>query len=145
MQRLNRAKEAVMNHFLFLSVLIFSVFSFLAVAVWSENRRKERESYYRGEALKKIAEGTGGGAAVEFLREQDKLARRARHEGIRIGGIVTSAVSVAFTLFLHVVTTSNRPGVWTLGLIPLSVGLALLAYGYLLAPKEPQDAARAGK
>jgi hypothetical protein len=125
--------------------VIFSVLSFLAVAVWSENRRKEREAYYRSEVLKKIAEGPGSATAVEFVREQDKLARRRRDEGMKLGGLVTTAVSVAFTLFLHVVTESNRPGVWTLGLIPLSMGLALLAYGYLLAPKEPQDGAPTGR
>ncbi len=128
-----------MNHFLLVSVLFLSVFSFLAVAVWSENRRKEREAFYRGEALKKIAEGTGGATAVEFLREQDRLARRRRDEGIRIGGLVTSAASLGFSVFLRVVTEGNRPGVWTLGLIPLCTGIALLAYGYLLAPKDGDD------
>jgi hypothetical protein len=145
MQRTNRAREAVMNHFVFLSVLIFSVFSFLAVAVWSENRRKEREAFYRAEELKRIAEGTAGASAVEFLREQDRLATRRRHEGIKIGGLVTTAVSLAFTVFLGVITAGHRQGVWTLGLIPLSMGLALLVYGYLLAPKEPQDGAPTGK
>jgi hypothetical protein len=128
-----------LNHFLLASVLFVSVFSFLSVVVWSDNRRKEREAFYRSEALKRVAEGASGATAVEFLREQDRLARRRRHEGMRVGGLVTTSASAAFTVFLYVATTPNRPGAWTLGLIPLSTGLALLAYGYLLAPRETQD------
>ena len=134
-----------MNHFLFLSVLILAVFSFLSVAVWSDNRRKEREAYYRCEALKRIAEGTGGAVAVDCLREQERIEARKRRERMRVGGLVTTAVSVPFTVFVYVVTMPNRPGAWTLGLIPLCAGLALLAYGYLLAPREPGDGAPAGK
>ena len=38
-----------------------ALFSFLAVASWSDARRKEREAYYRSETLKKIAESSGEG------------------------------------------------------------------------------------
>ena len=37
-----------------------ALFSFLAVSHWVEARRKERESYYKNETLKKIADQTGG-------------------------------------------------------------------------------------
>lgn len=126
-----------MNPLLSLSILIVAGLSFLAVALWSDNKRKEREAFYRSEVLKKLAEGSGGSAALELFREQDRLAWRARRERMRAGGFVTTAVSVAFTIFLSVVTASNRPGAWTLGLIPLSAGLACLVYGYLLFPKVP--------
>jgi hypothetical protein len=51
-----------------------ALFSFLAVAAWAEARRKEREAYYMGETLKKIAESSGEGArtAMELLREQER-------------------------------------------------------------------------
>src|SRR5712691_6945303 len=57
--------------FLFLSVASIALFSFVAVAVWSQERRREREAYYRSETLRKIAEtqGSGGSSAIEFLRE----------------------------------------------------------------------------
>ncbi len=134
-----------MNPFLLLAILLVAFFSFLTVAVWSDNRRKEREAFYRSEVLRKIAEGAGGVSVAEVLREQERLARRRRIEGMRVGGLVTTAVSAAFSYFLNVVTTPNRPGAWTLGLVPLSLGLALLAYGYLLAPKEPPDRPPVGK
>jgi len=41
--------------------------------VWSRERRREREAYYRSETLRKIAEtqGAGGNSAIEFLREDE--------------------------------------------------------------------------
>ena len=40
-------------------VTAVSVCSFLAVASWSNTRRKEREAYYKNDALKKLAEMQG--------------------------------------------------------------------------------------
>src|SRR6266536_5321597 len=55
--------------FFFLSVASVALFSFVAVAVWSSERRREREAYYRSETLKKIADtqGAGSTSAIEFL------------------------------------------------------------------------------
>src|SRR5512145_471794 len=122
--------EVIVNPLLAISVVLTAGLSFLAVVFWSESRRKEREAYYRSEALKKIAEGPSGALALDFLREEEQLARRRRDESLRLGGLTLSAASVAFMIFLHVMISSNRPGVWTLGLIPLSVGLAVLAYSF---------------
>ena len=44
---------------IFLSVGAASLFGFLAVAAWSEARRQERESYYKNDMLKKLAEIPG--------------------------------------------------------------------------------------
>jgi hypothetical protein len=47
------------------------LFSFLAVASWAADRRREREAYYRSEAIKKIAEmqGNAPDAVLQLLRE----------------------------------------------------------------------------
>ncbi|HEY6271639.1 MAG TPA: DUF6249 domain-containing protein [Terriglobales bacterium] len=122
--------------FMFLSVGAIALFSFVAVATWSESRRREREAYYRSETLKKIAEtqGAGGSAALEFLREEEKNASHRRREGIKLGGLITVAVGIGFIVFLA--AEERREPAYLVGLIPLFVGLALLAYAYLLAPKE---------
>ncbi len=113
-----------------------AVFSWLAVASWSDSRRKEREAYYRSETLKRIAEtqGTGAGAALEVLREEDRIARRRRQEGQRLGGLVTMSVGIGVIVLLRAIE-KNEP-LYLAGLIPLFVGAALLVYSYLLAPKE---------
>ena len=122
--------------FLFLSVGGIALFSFLAVASWSDARRREREAYYRSETLKKIAETQGNGAnsAIEFLREEEKSAARRRREGVKLGGLVTSAVGIGMMIFLRAIV--NDEPVYLVGLIPLLIGVVLAAYSYLLAPKE---------
>jgi hypothetical protein len=140
MQQANmRVNEDVMNQlfpiFLFLAIGSLGLFSFISVAVWSSARRRERETYYKTEMLKKIAEtqGAGAPAALELLREQEKIGERRRREAAKLGGVVTAAVGIALMVFLRAVVQDQGP-VYLSGLIPLLVGVALLVYAYLLAP-----------
>jgi Flp pilus assembly protein TadB len=114
-----------------------ALFSFLAVAAWSDARRKEREAYYTGETLKKIAESSGEGAkaAIDMLREQEHKSMRHRRDGQRLGGLITLAVGIGVMVFLKALVR-DEPGVYLAGLIPALIGVALLAYSYVLAPKE---------
>ena len=48
--------------FLFLSVMMVSIFSFVSIAVWTDARRKEREAYYKSESMRRVAEIPGDGA-----------------------------------------------------------------------------------
>lgn len=121
--------------FLCLAVVI-GFFSFLAVAIWAKNRRREREAYYKNESIKKIAEAQepAANAALEFFREQEKVRAARSREGIKLGGLVTIAVGLGFIPLLRAVHP-HEP-VYLVGLIPLLIGFALLAYVYILAPKE---------
>jgi hypothetical protein len=140
MRQSHRSKEIDVNNelplFLFLSVGAIALFSFVAVAAWADARRKEREAYYRSETLKKLAEtqATGGSSALEFLREQDRLASRRQREGQKLGGLITTAVGFGMMIFLRAV--EHEKPAYLVGLIPLLVGVALLTYAYVLAPKE---------
>jgi Flp pilus assembly protein TadB len=122
--------------FLFLSVASIALFSFVAVAVWSSERRREREAYYRSETLKKITEtqGAGGSSAIEFLREEEKNAAKRRHEGQKLGGLITLAVGIGMMVFIRAVDRGDPA--YLVGLIPLFIGAALLAYTYLLAASQ---------
>jgi hypothetical protein len=123
---------------LFLSIVSVAMFSFVGVAVWSRERRREREAYYRSETLRKIAEtqGAGGNSAIEFLREDEKYAARRRGEGQKLGGLITLAVGISMMVFIKAVDRGDPDPAYLVGLIPLLIGVALLAYTYLLAPKE---------
>jgi hypothetical protein len=125
------------SEFVFMVPVVGSIalFSFLAVSVWSDARRKEREAYYRSEALKKIAEcsGEGAKAAIELLREEQKPTMKRSLEGIKLGGLVTSAVGIGVMVLLYGIE-HNEP-VYLAGLIPLLVGVAMLTYAFILAPK----------
>jgi hypothetical protein len=120
--------------YLFLSVGVVTLFSFVAVVVWTAARQKEREAYYKSETLKKITEmqSTGGSnAALEFLREEDKNNARRAREGAKVGGLVTVAVGTAMLIFLRALVREEP--VFLAGLIPLFIGVAQLAYAYFLA------------
>src|SRR5262245_22497297 len=142
--------------FLFLSIGSIALFSFIAVAAWSDARRREREAHYKSETIKKIAEAQGPGAqaALEFLREEAARQEQRqvnaalhRREGMKLGGLITIAVGIGLMIFLRAIVngmpSSPPPGapahdpvpVYLVGLIPFLVGVALLAYTYLLAPK----------
>ena len=112
-----------------------ALFSFLAVAAWSDARRREREAYYRTETLKKILETQGAGAetALALMREEERNQTRRRRESERRGGLVTAAIGVGLIAFLAAL--GGTAPVHLVGLIPLLVGCALLVYSYLLAPK----------
>src|SRR5712692_3307856 len=113
-----------------------ALFSFLSVAAWSDARRKEREEYYRNETPKKIAESSGDGAkaANERLLEQNRSVTKRRLEGMKLGGLMTAVVGIGVMALLRGLV--NDEPVYLAGLIPLLIGLALLTYTFLLAPKE---------
>jgi len=115
-----------------------ALFSFLAVASWSDARRRERETYYKSETLKKIAESSGEGAkaAIELIREQEKSAVRRRREGMKLGGLITAVVGIGVMALLHGLVRDEP--VYLAGLIPFLVGVVLMLYGFFLAPK-PQE------
>jgi hypothetical protein len=115
-----------------------ALFSFLSVATWSEARRKEREAYYMGETLKKIAESSGEGAksALELLREQEKNALSRRHEGMKLGGLVTTAVGIGVMILLYGLIPRDQAPIYLSGVIPFLIGASLLVYVFALAPKE---------
>lgn len=130
--------QALLPMFLFLGVASVALFSFVTVAVWSQERRREREAYYRSETVKKIAEtqSVGGSSAIEYLREFEKSATRRRREGLKLGGLVTVAVGISMMIFIGAVARHDPDPAYLVGLIPLAIGLALLGYAYFLAPKE---------
>jgi hypothetical protein len=115
-----------------------ALFSFLGVATWADARRKERETFYKSETLKKIAESSGEGAraAIELIREQEKNAAKRRFEGMKLGGLITAVVGIGVMALLHGLVQSAP--VYLAGLIPFLVGVVLMLYGFFLAPK-PQE------
>ena len=110
----------------FLSVGAVALFSFLAIGSWSESRRREREAYYKSEAIRKLADATPeiAASALEFLREQERIDKERVRAQIKIGGLVTSAVGIGIMVFLWALIR-DAP-IYLCGLIPLLVGVALL-------------------
>jgi len=131
--------------FLFLSVLMVSVFSFVSIAVWTDARRKERESYYKAESMRRLAEIPAEGAqqVIEVLKEAERIRQaelRTKEvkmiEGMKIGGLVNIAVGIALGFMIR--GTSHENSTYLVGLIPGLIGVALLVYALFMAPKPTQ-------
>jgi hypothetical protein len=119
------------------SVIMISIFTFVTVAAWAEQRRREREAFYRSEVLKKLADSTGGQVqqVIELMREQEHNEERRRREGGRLAGVIVTGVGLGMSAMLALLAPGK---IWGIGLIPLLVGLALLLYNYGLAPRPPE-------
>jgi hypothetical protein len=120
---------------IFLSIGAVSLFVvFIPAVTWMDNRRKEREAFYKAETFRRVAEASGEGAkaALEMLREEDRLRRVKVREGMKIGGLTNLAVGIALLIFLRALI-SNQP-VYLCGLIPGFIGIAMLVYTFFLAP-----------
>lgn len=111
---------------------LVSTFTFLIFAVWFGTRQKEREAYYKAETLRRITEASGEGAkaAVDLLREEERLKRVKAREGIKIGGVINVGVGIGLLIFLGALVSVK---VALCGLIPGLIGVAMLIYAYYLA------------
>ncbi len=77
----------------------------------------------------KIAESPDGGAAViEFLREEDRASAGRTRAGLRLVGLIASAVGVGLMLFLRELLPDQ--GVYMCGVIPLLAGLSVFIYSF---------------
>jgi len=110
-----------------------ALFTFLAVATWAEQRRKERESYYRYEFRKHLVEAGKMDArdVRELIQyEQESQMSRARQSSL-VGGFVLIGVGLGMLLGLQWV----GEGVWMVGYIPLFIGISIMIYALLVAPR----------
>ena len=134
MYLLDVQNEAVFGMWMFLSVGAVALFVvFIPVTTWIESQRKEREAFYKAETVRRLTEASGEGAkaAVELLREQDRIERAKRHEGLKIGGLINVGVGVGLFIFLRFLIP--RQAIYLCGFIPGMIGVALLTYVFLLA------------
>ena len=124
-----------MGVFLFLAIGAIALFTFLSVATWAGTRQAERESYYKAEMMKRIAEvGGDRNPALEYLREQERIAEGKRIGGIKLGGLINVGVGIGIMIFLKALIPWKP--IYLTGAIVLLVGVALLIYGVWIAPKE---------
>ena len=135
---LAQINPAVMNPgvalFFFLAVGAIALFTFLSVAAWAGTRQAEREAYYKAEMMKKIAEvGGERNPALEYLREQERIAAAKRMSGIKLGGLVVTGLGLGVMIFLRALIR-DQP-IFLCGTIFLFIGLALLAYAIWFAPE----------
>jgi len=125
---------------LFLSISVVAMFVvFIPLVSWIGSRQQDREAFYKAETFRRLAESTGDAAkaAIELLREQSRQESLKKIEGMKIGGLINIGVGAGLMIFLHSLGGPGSP--YLVGLIPGFIGVALLVYALLLAPRrEPQ-------
>lgn len=122
--------------FAFLSVGAIALFGiFLPVTVWMENRRKEREAYYKSEMFRRLAESSGDSAKtiLQLVWEEDRQKRIRVLEALKVAGLVNVGVGVALVIFLRSLLGGGAGSPYLCGLIPGLIGAGMLAYVYFFA------------
>jgi hypothetical protein len=118
--------------FIFLAATVVSVFVFLSIVAWVTAPSKERQVRDRFALLKTLAELPGENAArvLDILQKEDleRIAKRGRDErrGWVEGGIILIAIGLGLAGMLMVPGDS---GDWSVGLIPLLLGTAMILIG----------------
>jgi hypothetical protein len=83
--------------------------------------------------------GRGGDDPGSMYLSASEHAKR-RSQGLMVGGLVTLAVGVSIAIFLGL--HEPEEGMWSVGLIPGAVGLALLISAWLIHPRGDDAAPR---
>jgi hypothetical protein len=68
---------------------------------------KEREAHYRSETIKKVSESATPGAALEFLRETERIWARRVRDMLKLGGLIVSAAGIGVMVFLRALGPSQ--------------------------------------
>jgi hypothetical protein len=117
-------------------VALTGVFALAVVAIWSSQKRREREAYYRHELAKQVV--ARGGDPEELTRvyaKQSTGETRRKLASVKLGGIVLLSIGVSVIGLLWTIV----PEVWAAGLPPTLLGLALIAWAVISEPDANDD------
>ncbi len=122
-----------LTFWLFLATVTVASLTFVTIVVWAENRRKERQEYYRFEFRKRLVEAGKMDAAsfASLVRYEHELRLRQGREKLLVAAFVIFGTGAGTCIGLQFIGGS----VWMVGLIPVCIGLSMLAYGFLFAAK----------
>lgn len=129
-----------MSTAIFLAAGAAAYFTFLSIAAWSEARARERRTTERYALLRQLAEHPAESAqrVIDYLREEDarleaEVQQKAEKErqGSRGTGVILIATGVGLAIMVASLAPERVPerNAWTVGLIPLLIGVAILLTG----------------
>ena len=85
------------------------------------------------DTYRKTYEPPGMGAEAARVLRQEERRRQKEIEGYKRGGLITAAAGIGFGTFLYF--TESLSSLYLVGLVPLMIGLVLILYGFVLAPR----------
>ena len=106
-------------------------FSLAAIWAWAINRRRERESLYHDETVRKISETHGQQAVLDYMLEVERIRTRRSQSAYTVGGIVAACGGAGLLIFLWANRHDGYDQSYYVALIPLFIGLGLIAYTQL--------------
>ena len=110
-------------------------FTFITFVIWFEGRRKERETHYRDEMARKIADAGDSGPILEFVRANARADANQVRLKARVAGLITFAAGAGLMIFLYQLVPTAA--VYLVGLIPLFVGVVLLILSeFMMKPRD---------
>jgi hypothetical protein len=123
-------------------IAIIGAFTVAIVRIVTEHRREELAQRERIAAIERgidpsklpslgVGNGGGGVAYDRWGHRNGYSLRRA--QGLMIGGLVTFASGIGIAMFLWGVDSDHH--VWAAGLIPMLIGVALLAGAAVIWPR----------
>jgi hypothetical protein len=135
---------------LFSTVITMGGLIYSLVLSWIKSQRKEREAYYKAEAIRRIAEMPGEGAKLaleHLLGNQATNDNKATGEdetqkalktvaALRLAGTINIGVGIALAIFMYSIGAKQ---IAVAGLFPGIVGIALLLNAGSFAPKPPSS------
>jgi len=117
--------------FLIPAIGALGFFSLAAVWAWAINRRRERESLYHDETVRKISEAHGQQAVLDYMLEVERIRMRRVQSAYTVGGIIAACGGAGLFIFLWADRGYGYDKGYFVALIPLFIGLGLLAYTQL--------------
>jgi hypothetical protein len=116
----------------FLSIGAVALFVvFIPTVSWIDSRRKEREAFYKAETFRRLTESSAecAKAAIELMREESRMERIKKYEGLKLSGLVCIGVGLGLVIFMRAENNHS----YLVGLIPAFIGVANLVYVYVSA------------
>jgi hypothetical protein len=121
----------MVTFWIFLAAVTVASLTFVTIAVWVGHRLKERQEYYRFEFRKRLVEKMDAASFASLRRYELELELRRGRQKLLVAAFVMVGTGVGLCVGLQFIPGS----VWMVGLLPVSIGLSMLAYGFLVAPK----------
>jgi len=109
------------------------IYTLISVARWANQSRRNAEAYYKTASVGKIVDESNAAAAIELLREQERIANSRRRQQYKAGAFVNIAVGLALMFFLLSLPSQGAHHAFLVGLIPFLIGVSLLALSGLSA------------